>query len=56
MNNNKKLNHTTWDCKYHLVWIPKYRKKAIYGHLRRYLVEVFRDLALLYDKTPPAPD
>ncbi len=45
MNNNRKLNHTTWDCKYHLVWIPKYRKKAIYGHLRKYLGEVFRDLA-----------
>jgi len=46
MNNNKKLNHTTWDCKYHLVWIPKYRKKAIYGQLRKYLGEIFRDLAL----------
>jgi len=46
MNNNKKLNHTTYDCKYHLVWIPKYRKKTIYGHLRKHLGEVFRDLAL----------
>jgi len=27
MDNYKKLNHTTWDCKYHLVWIWKYRKK-----------------------------
>ena len=44
--NNKKLNHTTYDCKYHIVWIPKYRKKVIYGHLRKYLGEVFRDLAL----------
>ena len=25
------LSHTTWDCKYHLVWVPKYRKKAIFG-------------------------
>ena len=46
MNNNRKLNHTTYDCKYHIVWIPKYRKKAIYGQLRKYLGEVFRDLAL----------
>ena len=46
MSNNRKLNHTTYDCKYHIVWIPKYRKKAIYGQLRKYLVEVFRDLAL----------
>ena len=46
MNNNRKLNHTTYDCKYHIVWIPKYRKKTIYGQLRKYLGEVFRDLAL----------
>ena len=46
MNNSRKLNHTTYDCKYHIVWIPKYRKKAIYGQLRKYLGEVFRDLAL----------
>ena len=46
MNNNRKLNHTTYDCKYHIVWIPKYRKKAIYGQLRKFLGEVFRDLAL----------
>ena len=44
--NYKKLNHTTWDCKYHLVWIPKYRKKVIYGKLRQYLGEVFKELAL----------
>ena len=37
--------YTTWDCKYHLVWIPKYRKKVLYGHLRNYLGEVFRELA-----------
>ncbi len=41
-----KLNHTTWDCKYHIIWIPKYRKKLIYGNLRRYLGEVLRELAL----------
>ena len=46
MNNYRKLNHTTWDCKYHLVWIPKYRRKMIYGHLRKYLGEIFRELAL----------
>ena len=39
-----KLSHTTWECKFHLVWIPKYRKKRIYGHLRRYLTDVFREL------------
>ena len=46
MNNNKRLNHTNWDCKYHVVWIPKYRKKIIYGHLRKYLGEIMRELAL----------
>ncbi|MCF8093472.1 MAG: IS200/IS605 family transposase [Desulfotignum sp.] len=46
MNNNRKLNHTTYDCKYHIIWIPKYRKKVIYGQLRKYLGEIFKDLAL----------
>ena len=39
------LNHTTWDCKYHVVFIPKYRRKAFYHELRRHLEEVFRALA-----------
>jgi len=42
----KSLNHTMWDCKYHLVWIPKYRKKVIYGNLRKYLGEIIRELAI----------
>ena len=46
MNDYKKLTHTTWECKYHLVWIPKYRKKELYGNLRKYLGEVFKELAL----------
>ena len=46
MKDLRSLSHTTWDCKYHLVWIPKYRKKIIYGQLRKYFGEVFRDLAL----------
>ena len=39
------LKHTTWDCKYHVVFIPKYRRKALYAQLRRDLGPVFRDLA-----------
>ena len=39
------LNHTTWDCKYHVVFIPKYRRKALYHEWRRHLGEVFRALA-----------
>ena len=39
------LCHTKWDCKYRVVFIPKYRRKALYHALRRYLGEVFRALA-----------
>jgi putative transposase len=39
------LNHTKWECKYHIVWIPKYRKKTIFEDLRKHLGEIFRDLA-----------
>jgi putative transposase len=39
------LRHTKWDCKYHVVFIPKYRRQALYKELRRYLGEVFRALA-----------
>jgi putative transposase len=41
----QKSNHTTWECKYHIVWIPKYRKKKLYKELRQYLGEMFKDLA-----------
>ena len=39
------LNHTKWECKYHVVFVPKYRRKTIYADVRRYLGELFRDLA-----------
>ena len=39
------LNHATWECKYHVVFTPKYRKKALFGHIRRHLGTVFRELA-----------
>ncbi len=45
MKDYKSLNHTHWDCKYHVVFIPKYRKKQIFGLLRDYLGEIFHDLA-----------
>jgi putative transposase len=41
----QKLNHTTWNCKYHIVFIPKRRKKVIFGELRQYLGEIFHELA-----------
>lgn len=46
MNLYEKLNHTTWECKYHVVFIPKYRKKQLYTALRKQLGTVFRELAL----------
>ena len=39
------LKHTTWECKYHIVFIPKCRRKVLYGQLRKHLGEVFRQLA-----------
>jgi putative transposase len=45
MNAFETLKHTTWECKYHIVFIPKYRKKVLYQQLRRELGSVFRDLA-----------
>ena len=39
------LNHTRWECKYHIVFIPKYRRKALFGQIRRDLAEVFHTLA-----------
>ncbi len=38
------LRHTTWDCKYHVIFIPKCRRKTVYGQLRRELGGVFRAL------------
>ena len=45
MGTPKSLNHTRWDCKYHVVFIPKCRRRTLYGELRRNLREVFHDLA-----------
>jgi len=45
MNNYKNLTHSKWDSKYHIVWIPKYRKKKLFGVLRKELGPVLRELA-----------
>ena len=39
------LSDTKWDCKYHIVFIPKCRRKVLYKTLRQHLGEVLRDLA-----------
>ena len=45
MRDFKSLAHTRWDCKYHVVFIPKRRRKLIYGKLRKMLGEIFHELA-----------
>ncbi|WP_211829295.1 IS200/IS605 family transposase [Kistimonas asteriae] len=41
----KSLTHTRWDCKYHVVFFPKRRQKLIYGRLRKFLGDIFHELA-----------
>ena len=45
MHDWQSLSHVRWECKYHVVWIPKYRRKSLYGQLRQYLGQIFKDLA-----------
>ena len=45
MNDVLSLSHAVWDCKYHIIWIPKYRRKVLYGELRKNLGEMLRGLA-----------
>ena len=46
MDKYESLSHTKWECKYHVVFIPKCRRKTLYGDFRRYFGDVFRDLAM----------
>ncbi len=43
-NDDLSLSHTKWNCKYHIVFIPKYRRKAIYGKLRADIGQILRQL------------
>ena len=45
MKDIQSISHSKWNCKYHIVWIPKYRKKTLFGQLRKELGPVLRDLA-----------
>ena len=45
MDEPKTLNHSKWECKYHIVFIPKYRRKSLYKELRPKIGAVFRELA-----------
>lgn len=44
MNDLRTLSHTTWNCKYHLVFAPKYRRKAFYGERRYEIGKILREL------------
>jgi putative transposase len=46
MDEIESLSHTKWECKYHVVFIPKFRRKALYRELRQHLGEIFKQLAL----------
>ena len=48
-NNDKSLAHTRWNCKYHIVFIPKYRRKVIYGKLRVSIGQILRKLCEMKD-------
>ena len=45
MNQYNSLSHTKWECKYHVVFIPKYRRKVLYGTIKKYLGDIFHELA-----------
>jgi putative transposase len=45
MNTFGNLSHSRWDCKYHVVFVPKCRRKSLYGKIREYLKQVFHELA-----------
>ena len=45
MDQNESLSHSRWECKYHIVFIPKCRRRTLYKELRKHLGEVFQRLA-----------
>jgi putative transposase len=51
MSNYESLAHSKWDCKYHLVFIPKCRRKQLYGEVRKFLGPVFHELAKQREST-----
>ena len=56
MDEYESLSHSAWDCKYHVVFIPKCRRKALYGQLRNHLGEVFGRLAQQEQSRRGSPD
>lgn len=60
MNNTKSLSHTKWNCKYHIVFAPKYRQKVLYGEKRRETGEILKILCnwkkIKFIETEVCPD
>ena len=48
-NDDSSLSHTRWNCKYHVVFIPKYRRKEIYGKIRTDIGQILRQLCVYKD-------
>lgn len=48
-NDDSSLSHTRWNCKYHIVFIPKYRRKEIYGKIRTDIGQILRQLCVYKD-------
>ena len=44
MNDNHSLSHSKWNCKYHIVFAPKYRRQVVYGQLKADIGEILRTL------------
>ena len=44
MNDMNSLSHTTWNCKYHIVFAPKYRRKEFYGNNRQDIAKILSEL------------
>ena len=53
---NQSITHTRWNCTYHIVFIPKYRRKIMYGETKRDLVEIIKKLCemklMIFDRHP----
>ncbi|MGC3752225.1 transposase, partial [Enterococcus faecium] len=48
-NDDKSLAYTRWNCKYHIIFTPKYQRKVIYGQLRKDLGKILRKLCEMKD-------
>lgn len=49
MNRFKSLAHSKWECKYHVVWIPKYRRKILYGEKRKIIISSIKKWAKIME-------